>query len=143
MMKSCLYQQLYPQNELICYNGDIGNKMYFISTGKVELLLGDEMEILFEILDENDFFGEGALLHGRRAATARARTSCELLSLCKKDFQFCMKDYPKVHQNFLSFAMKQKYRMKKRVSRKAMHAIQFNEIRNRKQSVRNRFILIR
>jgi glucose-6-phosphate 1-dehydrogenase len=79
--------------EEIVRKGDVGDEMYFISRGTVEVLDGDGK--VLRTMGEGDFFGELALLSNEpRSATVRAMTPCDLFVLNKADFNRALKEYP-------------------------------------------------
>jgi voltage-gated potassium channel len=68
----------------IIRRGEVGDCMYFIVRGEVEVRLPEPV-----ILGEGSFFGEVALLHdGLRTATVVAHTACSLLVLDAADFRY-------------------------------------------------------
>ena len=60
-------------SEIIFTAGELGNVMYGIMEGEIEMLVNDEV---VETLKAGDVFGEGALVHldHKRDSTARAKT---------------------------------------------------------------------
>ncbi len=82
----------YPAGEVIFFEGDIGNEMYIIKSGEIEIIreMGDS-EIVLASLGENQFFGEMALFGDtKRSATVRASVDSELIVVNKQvlDAQF-------------------------------------------------------
>ena len=77
--------------EVIARKGEIGDAMFFISSGLVEVDLEPEP---IELMG-GDFFGEISLIeHGPRTATVIAKTSCQLLALRVEDFHELMEHQP-------------------------------------------------
>jgi CPA1 family monovalent cation:H+ antiporter len=71
-----------PAERLIS-TGELGDAMYFISSGVVEVLAAGQRVLL----TQGDFFGEMALLHDQvRQADVNALSYCQLLVLDRKDF---------------------------------------------------------
>lgn len=88
---------------VIIKEGTIGDEMYIIESGRVEVFLtrGDLVLMLSE-LQESSFFGEMALLTDRpRSATVKAKTECHLLVLKKQDLAEIINENPKVAAKFL------------------------------------------
>ena len=81
-----------PQ-EVIARKGEIGDAMFFINNGLVEV----EIEPHPIELMGGDFFGEISLIeHGPRTATVIAKTSCQLLALGVEDFHELMENHPDI-----------------------------------------------
>jgi long-chain acyl-CoA synthetase len=67
--------------EVLVHEGDVGDEMYFLTKGQVEVLRGDPARRL-SILREGSFFGELAILEDApRAATIRALGDVEVYAL--------------------------------------------------------------
>ncbi len=80
----------YPGERLISI-GERGDSMYFISSGAVEVEVGESVIRL----GRGDFFGELALLTGRRRnASVTAISYCQLLALSGRDFRSFVKVNP-------------------------------------------------
>ncbi|HLN24662.1 MAG TPA: cyclic nucleotide-gated ion channel [Patescibacteria group bacterium] len=74
--------------------GDLGDRMYFIVSGLLEVDFGAAASVH---LEDGDFFGEIALLHNSpRTATVTARSRCQLLILDVKDFRRFTTGSPKI-----------------------------------------------
>jgi len=76
----------YKTGETIFKEGDIGEKMYIIKSGRVEVVkkIHDE-EVVLATLEQNSFFGEMALFGDkRRTATVRAVEDTELIPINKR-----------------------------------------------------------
>ena len=91
-----------PQ-EVITRKGEMGDAMYFIYSGRVEVEL-DPTPIEFK---SGDFFGEISLIeHAPRTATVVAKTSCQLLALRVGDFHELMETHPDLLQSIRDTAKK-------------------------------------
>jgi len=67
--------------EVVVHEGDVGDEMYFLTKGQVEVVRGDPPERLM-ILRPGSFFGELAILRDApRAATIRALDDVEVYAL--------------------------------------------------------------
>lgn len=80
--------KLFQNGEVIVRQGEVGNCMYVIQQGQVEVLLkkGD-VDVSVAVLGEGDFFGEMALFDQEvRSATVRARGEARVLTLEKRTF---------------------------------------------------------
>ena len=80
--------KLYEDGEVIIRPGDVGDCMYVVQLGKVEVIQRKgEKEFCLAVLGEGDFFGEMALFgQGRHTATVRALGGASILTLEKKSF---------------------------------------------------------
>lgn len=82
--------ETYPAKTLIVREAELGDCMYVIVEGSVEVMLRAESggrEITIGTLYAGDFFGEQALLPGstgRRNASVRAQHDCKLFRIAKK-----------------------------------------------------------
>lgn len=77
----------YPRGHIVFRAGDIGDAMYFINSGKVEIQTKKGQ--LIHILRHGDFFGEGSLLEAgdRRFSTAKCATPVDLIKIKRSDFE--------------------------------------------------------
>lgn len=75
--------------EIIFNEGDPGQEMYVVLSGKVEISLQQESKsIILGILEEGDFFGEMSLLEGMpRSGTAKAVMHTQLVVLQQESFR--------------------------------------------------------
>ena len=80
--------KVYREGEAIVRQGDVGDCMYVIQRGEVELLRREgNKEYCLGVLGPEDFFGEMALFDQEtRSATVRALTDTWVLSLEKRSF---------------------------------------------------------
>ncbi|MFM7290160.1 MAG: AMP-binding protein [Planctomycetia bacterium] len=71
----------FAPGETLVHEGDVGDEMYFLTKGQVEVVRGETAQRL-AILREGSFFGELAILtDAARAATIRALTDVEVYAL--------------------------------------------------------------
>lgn len=76
-------------NELVIRRGEVGNSLFIIADGEVEVDFGGGRDPV--VLGPGQFFGELALLErGVRSATVRAIGECKLLELGGMDFHELM-----------------------------------------------------
>lgn len=100
--------------QVIFHEKDEGDGFYIINQGKVKVLrqgAGGQPKLL-STLSPGDFFGETALLYGRRrSATVEAATDVELLRLGKAGFDRLLHQFPHMRPNLLiSTESRQLYR---------------------------------
>jgi hypothetical protein len=71
----------FTPGDVLIHEGDVGDEMYFLTKGQVEVLRGNPAERL-TVLREGSFFGELAILRDApRATTIRALTDVEVYAL--------------------------------------------------------------
>jgi CPA1 family monovalent cation:H+ antiporter len=96
-----LHPRFAVPNERIARKGDIGDSVFFIGSGAVEVILPHRRVRL----GTGDFFGEIALLTGQpRTADVVAQTYCRLLQLRKIDFDRFMANNPRAQQEITRVA---------------------------------------
>ena len=82
----------FQPGEVIFSEGDKGDKMYVIRSGEIEVKRDGK---IVETLSGGGIFGEMALIDGSpRAATARAKTTCEVAPITEKTFLFLVHETP-------------------------------------------------
>jgi CRP-like cAMP-binding protein len=82
----------FAPGDIIFSEGDKGDKMYVIRSGEVEIERDGKV---VETLSSGGIFGEMALIDGSpRAATARAKTACEVAPVTEKSFLFLVHETP-------------------------------------------------
>lgn len=83
----------FAAGEVIFAEGDLGDVMYGIIEGNVEMVVNQKV---VETIHQGDVFGEGALVQpeGTRASTAIAKTDCLLATLNKERFLFAVQQTP-------------------------------------------------
>ena len=73
--------QVFAPGDVVVHEGDVGDEMYFLTKGQVEVLRGEPPERL-AVLRPGSFFGELAILtDAPRAATVRALADVEFYAL--------------------------------------------------------------
>lgn len=88
-----LKPELASPGEFLFELGDVGNEMFFIVKGELEVIGRDGT--IQNILVDGDYFGEIALfMDVKRTAGIRARTYCELYTLSKESFDYVIGRYP-------------------------------------------------
>mmetsp|Transcript_47158 Transcript_47158/g.121868 ORF Transcript_47158/g.121868 Transcript_47158/m.121868 type:complete len:900 (-) Transcript_47158:497-3196(-) len=80
--------------EYIIKEGEAGRELFFLAKGKVEVV-NSTGDVVYAVMGEGSFFGEiEPLLGGRRTASVRCLTQCNLYYLTKDDFIMILKDFP-------------------------------------------------
>ncbi|MGH9400192.1 MAG: cyclic nucleotide-binding domain-containing protein [Thermoanaerobaculia bacterium] len=87
------YGSQHPMGEIIFSEGDIGNDMFILQSGTVELIktIAGDTRVL-ATLEKGDFFGEMSVLEDLpRTATARAKTDVEVVRINGATFDTMLK----------------------------------------------------
>ncbi len=94
----------YIPGSFIIREGEMGDCMYIVSSGIVEIVSRDGSQVFTE-LTEGSFLGEMALIYKtERTASARARGYCDLYVLKKRDFDFILSRYPAFASHIMKVA---------------------------------------
>ncbi len=96
-MKSSVLGGVYHDAEVICRQGELGECMYVVQDGQVELMRRDgDKEFCLGVLRAGDFWGEAGLLDREhiRTATARAIGDTCVLSIEKRMFLAHIREDP-------------------------------------------------
>ena len=85
----------FETDDIIFNQGDIGDYLYIIVNGQVEILQKDNGEDhQIAILGKGEYFGEMALLNQKsRSATVRCLETTDVLALRKKDFNLLIANF--------------------------------------------------
>ncbi|XP_017483037.1 PREDICTED: potassium/sodium hyperpolarization-activated cyclic nucleotide-gated channel 3-like [Rhagoletis zephyria] len=98
-----LKYEVYQPGDIIIKEGTIGNKMYFIQEGIVDIVMING-EVATSLSD-GSYFGEICLLtNARRVASVRAETYCNLFSLSVEHFNSVLDMYPLMRRTMESIA---------------------------------------
>jgi rhodanese-related sulfurtransferase len=95
--------RIVPPHSIIFKEGDPGDSLYIISSGKVRVFRRDEtgMEIDLAIQGPGEAFGEIALLSGEpRSACVQVLDEAHLLVLSKEDFDRILREFPATSRVF-------------------------------------------
>jgi CRP-like cAMP-binding protein len=98
-----LKPQLYSPGDYILKEGEIGDSMYFISKGLVEVVASNGQ--VLSVLKSGSFFGEIAILFKcMRTASVRAVKYTHVYILNKQDLDATLKEYPQYIPKIQSIA---------------------------------------
>lgn len=102
---SALEQKFYGPGDTIIRIGEIGDEMFVIGHGVVDVILEDGS--IVAQLHEGQFFGEAALLkETTRNANVRASTYTDLYRLSKDDFLRIIENHPDLLENLQNVSAK-------------------------------------
>ena len=97
MVSADLLGNVYKDGEKIINQGEIGDCMYVIQSGRVEVVLNGDDETRIAELCEGDFFGEMALFEDEvRSSTVRALGEVRVISIDKKTIMRRIQEDPSI-----------------------------------------------
>lgn len=94
----------YAQDEYVFKKGDVGDLLYLILDGSVDVLEVDKdgNEKKLAVLTQGQYFGEMALLSKKhRTANIRCREDCNFLGIRKGDFNILIANFTDLREDFL------------------------------------------
>jgi len=101
---------LFTPGDYIFRKGELGDQMYFISRGRVEIVAEDGKTV-YATLSDGAFFGEIALLFSsERTASVRAAEYCDLYTLDKFTFDNVLTKFPEVAAQMQEMAEERRQR---------------------------------
>jgi len=95
--------KVFEDGEVIVRQGEIGDQMFVVQAGKVEVVLeGGSQEERLSVLGDREFFGEMALFDREaRSATVRALGEARVLTVDKRTLLKRLKEDPLLAYNLL------------------------------------------
>jgi CRP/FNR family cyclic AMP-dependent transcriptional regulator len=99
VVRSVASEKSFPKSAVILTEGEIGDSLYMIQTGKVKVFIGDEdgREIILKILGPGDFFGEMSMIDKQpRSASVTTLESSAFLVLTHSAFERCVEQAPRI-----------------------------------------------
>jgi len=106
-----LHPQVLLQGDFAFHKNEIGDAMFFIKFGQVDIG-NEDLSIIYLTKQPGTYFGEIAVLsEERRSASARARRDCMLYSLSKGSVDGMKKHYPESYAMIHDQAMAERKRV--------------------------------
>ncbi len=117
MIAEKLEQTFHSPGEYIIKKGDVGDEMFIIGHGEVNVSIGDK--VLAE-LKAGQFFGEIALLEDTiRTTDVRTKSYCDLYTFKKEDFLEVIQKYPTLGDKFRTVLKRREQDTEAKVHNKA------------------------
>jgi len=86
LIAACLHKENYPKGKVVFKEGDIGDTMYLVESGQVQVVGAEQAEPI-AVMGPNNFVGDLALLLGQpRTAALQVTIDAQLWALKKEDF---------------------------------------------------------
>ncbi|KAG9402212.1 Potassium voltage-gated channel sub H member 5 [Aphanomyces cochlioides] len=105
-MAVCIKPLFLLADSVIAKEHTVGREMYFLNSGVVAMYNSslNGKRILLEVMSENAYFGEAALLYfALRENTFQSVTNCDMYTLLKEDFDVLVEEYPETEGILIEF----------------------------------------
>src|SRR3954452_6156288 len=92
-------EKSFPKNAVVLTEGEMGDSLYMIQSGKVKVFIGDEdgREIILKILGPGSFFGEMSMIDKQpRSASVTTLETSTFLVLQHNAFEKCVEEAPRI-----------------------------------------------
>ena len=99
VVRAVATEKSYPKNAVVLTEGEMGDSLYMIQSGKVKVFIGDEdgREIILKLLGPGDFFGEMSMIDKQpRSASVTTADACTFLVLTHSAFERCVEQAPRI-----------------------------------------------
>src|SRR5881394_4527026 len=99
ILRALAAEKHYPKNAVVLTEGEMGDSLYMIQSGKVKVFIGDQegREMILKILGPGDFFGEMSMIDKQpRSASITTLESAVFLVLSHSSFEKCVEKIPRI-----------------------------------------------
>ena len=99
VIRAVASEKHYPKNAVVLTEGEVGDSLYMIQSGKVKVVIGDEegREIILKILGPGAFFGEMSLVDNQpRSASVSTLVAAVFLIITHAAFEKCVERAPNI-----------------------------------------------
>ena len=99
VIRAVASEKHYPKNAVVLTEGEMGDSLYMIQSGKVKVFIGDEdgREIILKILGPGMFFGEMSMIDKQpRSASVTTLESSVFQVLTHVMFEKCVEQEPRI-----------------------------------------------
>ena len=138
-LRTLLSVRQVPDGTLLFREGDLGDAMYLIESGRVRIAItdDDEKEIVLAELAQGDFFGEMAIIDGKqRSAHAMVVEDARLSVLSRQDFLRFIRNNPTVALEMLSATFSRLRRTDKMLQQRVSRNV--NEEQDKRMTIADR-----
>jgi serine/threonine protein kinase len=121
LLSENMKNRYFDAGQVVYTEGDVGNHMYFINSGTIEVTTSDGSTAR---RSQGDFFGEGALLHPKRirSASIKCITPVHAIEISREYFD----KYLASSETELTLSLREKDRTRKRNRAKTILRLQLN-----------------
>jgi len=101
VVRAAASEKNYPKNAVVLTEGETGDSLYMIQSGKVKVFIGDEegREIILKILGPGAFFGEMSMIDKQpRSASVTTLEASTFLVLTHIAFERSVEQVPRIAQ---------------------------------------------
>lgn len=99
VVRAVASERTYAKNAVVLTEGEMGDSLYMIQSGKVKVVIGDEegRELILKILGPGDFFGEMSMIDKQpRSASVTTIEPATFLVLSNAAFERCVEQAPRI-----------------------------------------------
>jgi CRP/FNR family cyclic AMP-dependent transcriptional regulator len=99
VIRAVASEKTYPKNAVVLTEGEMGDSLYMIQSGKVKVFIGDEegREIILKILGPGAFFGEMSMIDKQpRSASVTTIEASTFQVLTHAAFEKCVEQEPRI-----------------------------------------------
>jgi CRP/FNR family cyclic AMP-dependent transcriptional regulator len=99
VIRTLAVEKAYPRTAVVLTEGEMGDSLYMIQTGKVKVFFGDEdgREIILKILGPGDFFGEMSMIDKQpRSASVTTLEASTFHILSHSAFERSVEQAPRI-----------------------------------------------
>jgi CRP/FNR family cyclic AMP-dependent transcriptional regulator len=99
LIRAVAAEKNYPKNAVVLTEGEMGDSLYMIQSGKVKVFIGDEegRELILKILGPGAFFGEMSMIDKQpRSASVTTIEPSTFLVLSHSNFERCVEQAPHI-----------------------------------------------
>ena len=99
VVRSLAVEQSYPKHAVVLTEGEIGDSLYMVESGRVKVFIGDEegREIILKLLGAGHFFGEMSMIDQQpRSASVTTLEPSTFLILSHHAFEQCLEQAPRM-----------------------------------------------